>query len=203
MPGPLPLNTNLPSWYSDLAGKKKAPSVKQMLLGSCRSDCRLAHRSMVGSKARMSDRRFVVEHRGGPLRKEQHYQLIEWACDCARHVLHLYGRRIDRRLIEALTVADAWRRGEASVGEARKASIRAIAVARESTDKAAVAVARAVGHAVATAHMADHSLGSAWYALKAVRAADGSVEEERKWQDRQLPQAIRGLVLTARKVRNV
>jgi hypothetical protein len=151
----------------------------------------------------MREKRFVAEHRGGALRKEQHYQLIRWACDCARHVLHLYSPKMDRRLSVALTTADAWRQGNASVGEARKACIGAIAVARESSDKAAVAVARAVGHAVATAHMADHSLGSAWYALKAVRASEGSVEEERKWQDRQLPRAVRDLVLSARKARNV
>jgi hypothetical protein len=46
--------------------------------------------------------------------------------------------------------------------------------------------------------MADHSLGSAWYALKAVKMAGKSVDEERKWQDEQLPPEIRELVLTAR-----
>jgi uncharacterized protein GlcG (DUF336 family) len=89
------------------------------------------------------------------------------------------------------------------VGDARKASLEAIAVARQSSDKMAVAVARAVGHAAATAHMADHALGTAWYCLKAVRAADGPVEEERKWQDRTLSQSIRDLMLNARKARNI
>ena len=46
--------------------------------------------------------------------------------------------------------------------------------------------------------MADHSLGAALYALKAVKNAGGSVIEERKWQDEQLPLEIRDLVLTAR-----
>ena len=36
-------------------------------------------------------------------------------------------------------------------------------------DYAEIAVARAIGHTVATAHMADHSLGAALYALKAVK----------------------------------
>ena len=111
----------------------------------------------------MRDKRFVAEHRGGPLKKEQHYQLIKWACDCAEHVLHLFGEKIDERLINALCVAKEWKQGNASVGDARKASLDAIATANKSSNPTAIAVARSVGHAVATAHMADHSLGAALY----------------------------------------
>ena len=151
----------------------------------------------------MRDKRFVAEHRGGPLKKQQRHQLIEWACDCAHHVLHLFGERIDRRLLQALDVATHWKQGNASVGDARKASVDAIQVAKESLDKTAVAVARSVGHAVATAHMADHSLGAALYALKAVGNAGGLIDRERQWQNKQLPSGIRSLVLTARKSRNI
>ena len=77
------------------------------------------------------------------------------------------------------------------------ASLAAIAKANESSDPAAVAVARSVGHAVATAHMADHALGAAWYALKAVKSRGTSVDEERKWQFEQLPPEIREFVQTA------
>ncbi|MFA5778883.1 MAG: putative immunity protein [Elusimicrobiota bacterium] len=146
----------------------------------------------------MRDKRFVAEHRGGSLKKEQHYQLIKWACDCAEHVLPLFGEKIDKRLTNALRVAKAWTKGKASVGDARKASVGAHAVARESSNPIAIAVARAVGHAVATAHMADHSLGPALYALKAVKNAGKSIDAERKWQDKQLPSEIKELVLTAR-----
>ncbi|MFO7619244.1 MAG: hypothetical protein R6W91_06280 [Thermoplasmata archaeon] len=105
--------------------------------------------------------------------------------------------------MHALDVAMRWPLGEASVGEAMKASVGAHAAARESTGQVAVFVARSVGQAVATAHMADHSLGAAWYALKAVNAAGGSVEKEREWQDGQLPSEVRALVLSARKSRNI
>jgi len=149
----------------------------------------------------MRDKRFIAEHRGGPLKKEQHYQLMNWACDCAEHVLPLFGEEIDERLINALNVGRAWAQGNASVGEARKASVDAHKVARESTNPVAIAVARAVGHAVATAHMADHSLGPAGYALKAVKNAGKSIDAERKWQDEQLPLEIKDLVLTARKAK--
>jgi len=150
----------------------------------------------------MRDSRFIAEHRGGPLSKERHRQLMQWACDCAEHVLPLFGKRIDPRLTNALKVAQAWKLGKASVGDARKASLDAIAVARESSNKTAAAVARAVGHAVATAHMADHSLGPAWYGLKAVKSDGGSIDEERKWQDSKLPPEIKDLVITVRKNRN-
>jgi hypothetical protein len=146
----------------------------------------------------MRDKRFVAEHRGGPLKKEQHYQLMQWACACAEHILPLFGETIDARLHHALAVGEAWRQGNASVGEAQKASLGAHAVAREASNQVAIAVARAVGHAVATAHMADHSLGAALYGLKALKIAGRSIDAEKKWQDEQLPPEIKELVLTAR-----
>jgi hypothetical protein len=151
----------------------------------------------------MRDKRFIAGHRGGPLKKEQHYQLITWACDCSEHVVHLFGEKIDDRLKNALHVAKEWKQGHASVGDARKASVGAHAVARESSNPTAIAIARSVGHAVATAHMADHSLGAAWYALKVVKNMGKSIDVERKWQDEQLPPEIKELVLSARKSRKI
>jgi hypothetical protein len=151
----------------------------------------------------MRDTRFVAEHRGGPLTKEQHYQLITWACTCAEHVLPLFGEIPDERLKNALLIAREWAQGNASTGDAMKASVSAHTVARASSDPTVIAVARSVGQAVATAHMADHSLGAAWYALKAVKYAGKSVDEERRWQDEQLLPEIKDLVLTARMSRKI
>jgi hypothetical protein len=147
------------------------------------------------------DRRFVAQHREGALSRENHRQLIAWAGACARSVLPLLGADVDRRLLDALQVARDWARGEATVGAARKASLEALAVARESSAPQAQAVARSVGHAVATAHMADHALGAALYALKAVQAGGGSTARERRRQDRTLPAGVRELVLSARRQR--
>ncbi len=147
----------------------------------------------------MRDKRFVSEHRGGPLKKEQHQQLIQWASDVAEHVLYLFGETTDPRLLNALKVANDWKEGNASVGDARYASVDAIRVANEASNMVQTMVARSVGHAVATAHMADHSIVAAWYALKAVKNADKSVDNEKKWQNNQLPLEIKGLVLSARK----
>ena len=146
----------------------------------------------------MRDKRFIAEHRGGLLKKEQHRQLMEWGCDCAEHVLYLSGKEIDKRLEYAIIVAKEWIKGNASVGDTRDASVGAHMVARETSNSTSIAVARSVGHAVATAHMADHSLGAALYALKAVKSAGKSIEVERTWQNEQLPAEIMEFVKTAR-----
>lgn len=149
----------------------------------------------------MRDKRWVTLPRGGQLTQEKHRQLMDWACRCAEHILPFYGPYPDQRLINALVAAKAWAAGTASVGEARKAAVQAHAVARESDDPVKTAVARAAGHAAATAHMADHALGPALYAIKAVRLAGKSVEDELNWQDRQLTPDIRILVTETRAIK--
>jgi hypothetical protein len=146
----------------------------------------------------MRDKRFVAVHRGGLLTKEDHHKLIRWARACSEHVLPLIDEEPDQRLVHALQVAREWENEEVLTGAAMKASLGAHAAARESSDPVSTAVARSVGQAVATAHMADHSLGAALYALKAVRHAGKSIEAERKWQNeqiQQLPSEIVALVL--------
>lgn len=66
----------------------------------------------------MRDNRFVAVHRGGPLTKDHHHQLIRWARECSEHVLSLIDENIDQRLIHALYVAKEWEKEKATVGEA-------------------------------------------------------------------------------------
>jgi hypothetical protein len=89
------------------------------------------------------------------------------------------------------------------VGACQKAAVAAHAAAREAVNKSATAAARAAGHAVATAHMADHCLGPVIYGRKAIEAAGLSFENERAWQLAQLPDAVRELVESAIKKRNL
>ena len=145
----------------------------------------------------MRDKRFVAEHRGGTLTKDQHRGLVLWACRCVENVLPLIDKG-DERLTKAIRIAKEWTKDNASVGDARNASFAAIAVANGFSNPIEIAVARSVGHAVATAHMADHSLRAADYALKAIKLAEKAIEMERAYQDNQLPLAIRELVLAAR-----
>jgi hypothetical protein len=145
----------------------------------------------------MRDKRFVAEHRGGPLKKEQHRQLMSWACTCAQNVMFLLHEKTDERLIKALNVARAWAAGTATVGEARKAAAGAHSVARETDNPVVTAVSRALGHTVATAHMADHAPGSALYALKALKLAGKPVDVEKNRQREILPPQIRELVISS------
>jgi hypothetical protein len=149
----------------------------------------------------MRDRRFIAAHRGGPLARTEHHLLSTWAADCAEHVLPLFVAHStdDDRPRGAVEAARAWARGGVRVGVGQKAAVAAHAAARAATDPAAVAAARAAGHAAATAHFAEHSLGAALYALKAVAAAGGSVRAERAWQIDRLPVAVRELVESALK----
>ncbi len=68
--------------------------------------------------------------------------------------------------------------------------------------------ARAAGHAAAAAHMADHELGAAAYAIKAVKEAsavnerDKDGEKEKEWQREILSEEIKELVLSDQKNRN-
>jgi len=155
------------------------------------------------------DPRFVTVRRGGTLRDTDHHLLAVWAADCAQHVLHLFeeARPGDDRPRRAIELARAWARGEITMTQARVAAYAAHAAAREMSG-AAKEAARAAGHAVAVAHMADHELGAAAYAIMAVRYAteaerrDEAGHAECEWQRAQLPDEIRDLVLDDQRLRN-
>lgn len=125
---------------------------------------------------------FIAEHRGGPLSKENHHKLMKWARQCSEHVLFLVDQEIDDRLLFALEVSKKWEEGSMTTGVAMKASLDAHAVARQSDNPIYKAVARSIGQTVATAHMADHSLQGASYALNAIQHASMDVNIEREWQ---------------------
>jgi len=144
----------------------------------------------------MRDKRFVARHRGGLLKPEQHRQLAAWAADCAERLLPLFEACAanDNRPRLAIETARAWAAGRVAVGTAQKAAVAAHAAARTVMDSAAIAAARAAGHAVATAHAADHCMGPVIYGTKAREAAGRDAEAERVWQLKQLPVKLRQLV---------
>ena len=152
----------------------------------------------------MRDKRFKAKHRGGPLSLTKHRLLASWAADCVEHALSLFTNEYpeDDRPQKAVEAARAWSREEISVGEARAAAFDTHASAREVDIKAAQFIARAAGHAAGTAHMADHAPNAARYVIKAIEESskqdekDLLVEGERAWQQQQLPEGIKELVLS-------
>jgi hypothetical protein len=129
---------------------------------------------------------FIAVHRGGLLSRENHRQLIRWARLCTLHAIARCQWEADLRVISALATADEWEKGKVKTGQAMTASLLAHSAARELNDKIGIALARSAGQAVATAHMADHSVGAALYALKALKLASLSPDEEKRWQEDQL-----------------
>ncbi len=123
------------------------------------------------------------------VRNSDHKTLAVWAIDCAERVLPYFEEKYpdDDRPRKAITTLQTWiDTGVFSMAVIRKASLDSHAAAREvGEDNPARSAARAAGQAVATAHVPDHSMGAALYALQAVhRAADAAdaVIKERDWQ---------------------
>jgi hypothetical protein len=155
------------------------------------------------------DPRFITLRSGGTLEDTTHRFLAAWAAACAGHVLRLFMQAgpQDNRPYNAIMQALAWSRGEITMTQARSAAFAAHAAAR-GVSGAAKEAARSAGHAVAVAHMADHELGAAAYAIRAVRAAASAGQQDKagcdecRWQRMQLPAEIRDLVLDDERLRN-
>ncbi|WP_222193194.1 putative immunity protein [Modestobacter italicus] len=155
------------------------------------------------------DPRLVTVRRGGTLTDPDHHLLALWAAACAEHVLHLFesARPEDPRPRAAIAAARAWVRGELPMMAARAAGGHAMGAARDLRGAPRHA-AYAAGQAGAVAHVAEHDLGAAAYAIKAARAAVPDAEREAagraecRWQRDQLPAAVRELVLDDQRRRN-
>jgi hypothetical protein len=158
---------------------------------------------------KVRDPRFVTIRRGGTLTDSDHHLLALWAAECAGHVLGLFESVApdDLRPRQAIEHARAWARGEVNMMTARTAGGHAMGAAR-NLQGAARHAAYAAGQAAVVAHVAAHELGAAAYAIKAARAAASPDDAEAagrlecEWQRRQLPDAIRELVLDDQRLRN-
>ena len=153
------------------------------------------------------DPRMVTTRRGGRLSDEDHRLLALWAAACAEHVLHLFeaAQPSDPRPREAIEAARAWARGDMGMMDARARGGHAMGAARPLRGAPRFA-AYAAGQAACVGHVAEHDLGAAAYAIKAVRAADArgvdAGRAERDWQRDQLPERVKALVLEDQARRN-
>ncbi len=122
--------------------------------------------AMVMCEKGRRDPRLVTVRRGGTLADADHRLLAVWASACAEHVLHFFehAHPEDVRPRQAIEQARAWARGEIAMTQARTAAFATHDAARAASGAAREA-ARAAGRAVAVAHMADHELGAAAYAI--------------------------------------
>lgn len=130
--------------------------------------------------------------------------LARWALDCAERVLGLFEAAAphDDRPRRALEAGRDWvRTGQFSMSTIRRASLDAHAAAKDvKADAPAAHAAHACGQAVATAHVAQHAYGGAYYALKAIAALDREravrrVGSEMRWQSHRLPPHLRDEIM--------
>ena len=153
------------------------------------------------------DPRLITIRRGGMLSDADHQLLALWAAQCAEHVLHLFEAEesSDTRPRNAINAARAWARGETQMMDARARGGHAMGAARPLRGAARFA-AYAAGQAACVAHVPEHDLGAAAYAIKAVQTANRSNINarrlERDWQRDQLHEQIRALVLEDQVRRN-
>jgi hypothetical protein len=136
--------------------------------------------------------------------KQDQRLMATWAADCAERVLPFFEKAYpnDNRPRKAIEVCRTWvRTGGFKMTDIRGASLAAHAAARDvKENNEACFAARAAGQAVATAHVPQHAFGGAYYALKAIAAADAAhaevkVAEEQDWQTQHIPTKLRQEVL--------
>lgn len=132
--------------------------------------------------------------------REDQKLMAAWAADCAERVLSFFETAYpgDERPRNALNVCRKWiATGVFSMAEIRGAALGAHAAARDAASNLPASfAARAAGQAVATAHVPQHAYGGAYYALKAIAAADpanavAAVSAEYAWQSGELPERLR------------
>jgi hypothetical protein len=151
----------------------------------------------------MRDKSWVLEHRGGSLNVERQKQLMKWSIDCVNHLLPLLNNNINEKIINAINIGNNWVIGKANTGDAIKISREIIKYVRTLNNELEILLTRAAGHAVATAHMADHSMGSVYYGIKAIKLNGGSIDSEIKWQIERLPNDISELVINGLKNKGI
>ncbi len=158
---------------------------------------------------KVRDPRLITIRRGGMLTDADHRLLALWAAACAEHVLPLFERAVpdDGRPRQAIEAARSWVRRELPMMRARALGGHAMGAARPLSGGPRFA-AYAAGQAACVAHVPEHDLGAAAYAIKAARAAvsDAEAEQVRRrecvWQRAQLPPQVRDLVIDDQRRRN-
>jgi hypothetical protein len=106
--------------------------------------------------------------------------LALWAADCAEHVLPYFEEKYpdDDRPRKAIEALHEWiRTGVFSMAVIRKSSLSAHSAAKGIEEEDAVFAAHSAGQALGTAHVPTHALGASIYAIRAVAAHTGNVDD--------------------------
>lgn len=159
--------------------------------------------------SKIKDPRLVTIRRGGSLSDDHHKQMALWAALCAEHVLWVFEKssKDDNRPKEAIAKTRAWANGEIRTTESKVAAYYANESGR-SVPKPAKYAAYSAGQAAVVAHVPEHGLGAAAFAILSIMEESGienrveKAREEWSWQKSKLPIEIRDLVIEDSKRRN-
>jgi hypothetical protein len=135
----------------------------------------------------MRDKKWVLEHRGGILSIEKQKILMKWAIHCVVHLFPLLNNNINEKIIEAINIGNNWIIGQVKTGEAIKTAREIIKYIKTLDNKLEVAITRDAGHAVSTAHMADHAMGPVKYGLDAIKIIKKKKKKEIEWHINNFP----------------
>jgi hypothetical protein len=151
----------------------------------------------------MRNKKWVLEHRGGTLKVEQQKLLMKWSLDCVNHLLPILNNEVNDKIKNALEIGNNWIIGKVKTGEAIKIAREIIKYVRKIDNKVEISITRAAGHAVATAHMAEHSMGPVKYGIEALKIIGKPIEPEINWQIGKIPVELKELVLEGLKYKKI
>ena len=114
--------------------------------------------------------------------------LAKWSLELAKHIIHLTNFDANQypEIQEGFEINELWQIGKARMYDVRQISFKIHRIAKEQSDELSRTMFRVIGHAIASAHMKEHSLVASDYAIKVVNLLHinnlKKVKEERIWQ---------------------
>ncbi|MDE6661354.1 MAG: hypothetical protein K2J93_05995 [Anaeroplasmataceae bacterium] len=114
--------------------------------------------------------------------------LAKWSLKLAKHIIHIANFDTNRypEIQEGFEMNELWQIGKARMHDVRQIGFKIHRLAREQSDELSKTIFRVIGHAIASAHMKEHSLVASDYAIKVVNLLYmnnlDKVKEERIWQ---------------------
>lgn len=124
--------------------------------------------------------------------KSSQVKLCKYALLLATHILTIieYDDMNNSIIRNGYAVNEKWQKGNARMHDVRQAGFQIHQMAKNSEDNVIQTALRAVGQAVATAHMTEHAMVASDYAIKVINLLFPNdmnvVRQERLWQIEQL-----------------
>jgi len=124
--------------------------------------------------------------------------LAKWSISIAKHILHLLGidYNLVNEIVEGFHSNELWQQyGNSRIQDVRKSGFAVHRLARETDNEIYKTALRAVGQAISSAHMREHSMVASDYATKVIGLLTSNdinaISNEREWQFNELKRVIK------------